>query len=162
MNQRVINFKSMKFPAFFLAPLLLLLVSCDSFKEPEFRRIENVTVSRVGLGSSTLLLNIHCFNPNKKKAKMKSAEGDVWVDNILLGHFSMDSTIKIPAMSDFSIPLKLKMDMGGFLKTSLGGYRNREVLLKMLGTARVGKGPVYINYPIKYEGMQRIDSLFGR
>lgn len=136
-----------------------LLPSCNAVKEPEFQGIENLRLSKLGLSESTLHLDIRYNNPNGYGLKMKSAEGDAWIENSYLGHFSMDSLVKVPARGDFNLPVKLKVDMSKILKNSLVSLLSPEVMIKVKGNARVGKGFVYINYPVEYEGKQRLDKL---
>lgn len=135
------------------------LVSCKALKEPDFRGIENVKVSRFGLQESTLNLDLHYFNPNKSALTLKKAEGDAWLDGSLLGHFTIDTLIKIPANADFRMPVTLQMNMKKFLQNSTALLLKNEVTLKVEGKAKVGKAGVFINYPIRYEGKQRTDSL---
>ena len=133
--------------------------SCRSLKEPDFRSIENIRVSRFGLNESTLTLDLHYFNPNKTKLKLKEAEGDAWLNGTLLGHFIIDTLVSIPANGDFSLPVKLQIDMSKVFKNSLTAFLSNEVTVKVEGKARVGKGGIYIRYPIRYEGKQNLDKL---
>lgn len=145
--------------------LIMLLVfgvylsSCNSFNQPDFKRIDNVRLDKIGLKESTLSLDLHYFNPNKSKLKLKEIQGDAWLDDNFLGQFSMDSLIHIPARDSFYLPVKLKVDMGKLLKNSLAAFISNEVILKVKGVAKVGKSVVYINYPINYEGKQNITAL---
>jgi LEA14-like dessication related protein len=135
------------------------LSSCNSFKQPDFKRIDNVRLDKIGLKESSLSLDLHYFNPNKSKLKLKEVHGDAWLDDNFLGQFSMDSLIHIPARDSFYLPVKLKVDMGKLLKNSLAAFISNEVILKVKGVAKVGKSVVYINYPINYEGKQNIAAL---
>ena len=139
--------------------LVLLLSSCGQIKNPEFKSIENVQVSKMGLRESILTLNLHYFNPNKTSLKLKSAEGDAWIENNFLGHFTMDTLIHIPGNGDFRLPVKLQVDMSKILTTSLLTLLAKETMIKVDGKARVGKGFIYINYPIHYEGKQKLGEM---
>jgi LEA14-like dessication related protein len=152
----------MKYPA----PALLLfmvmasgLLSCGSFKEPDFRRIENLKLSRVGLRESNFTLDLFYYNPNKSGLKFKRAEGDAWIDENYLGHFTVDTMIRIPAYSEFSLPVTLQMDMSHFLKNSTALLLGKEVMVKIDGKVNVGKGMIFINYPIRWEGTQNLREL---
>ncbi len=148
-------------PLFFflcLAPALFF-ISCGQVKEPDFKDIENVHITTLGLAKSSLTLDLHYFNPNKFRVKLKSAEGDAWIENNFLGHFSMDTLIHIPANGDFRLPVKLQVDMSKLLKNSLVALLAKEVTVKVEGKARLGKGLIYINYPIRYEGKQNLGEL---
>ncbi len=121
--------------------------------------IENVRFDRLGLNQSSLTLTLHYFNPNKNRLKLKRAEGDAWLDGNPLGHFSMDTLIHIPARSDFSLPVKMSMDMNHFVENMSIAFSGKEVILKIDGMARAGKGIIFINYPIQYEGKQKLGDL---
>ena len=45
------------------------------------------------------------------------------------------------------------------LKNSLTALFNNEITVKVAGTSKLGKGGLYIRYPIKYEGKQNLDKL---
>jgi len=139
--------------------LLLIFSSCKSIKSPEFRGIENVKLSHVGLNESTLQLDLHYYNPNKSKLKLKNAEGDAFIENNLLGHFVVDTLINIPGKDDFRMPVTLQINMKKMLQNSALLLLKNEVTLRVDGKAKVGKGGIFINYPIHYEGKQKTDSL---
>ena len=146
------------FPLFYFM-LVCFSFSCGSFNEPDFKEIENVQITKFGLTESSLALDLLYFNNNKFRMKLKNAEGDAWLENNFLGHFTMDTMIHIPANGDFRIPIKMKVDMGKILKNSLLTLLAKEVKIRVEGKARVGKGLIYINYPIRYEGMQNLAEL---
>lgn len=136
-----------------------LLVSCRSLKEPDFKGIDNVRLSSLGFTASTMQLDMHYFNPNKVSLKLKEAAGEAWLDGRHIGRFSIDTLVNIPGNSNFTLPVKLQVDMKKVLKNSLTALFNNEITVKVEGTAKVGKGGLYIRYPIKYEGKQNLDKL---
>lgn len=135
------------------------LLSCKNFKEPEFKKIENVRLNKLGVNESILNLDILYSNPNNTSLKLKSADGEAWIENNYLGYFKVDTLIEIPAKKEFRLPVQLKVNMGKILKNSLLTLLNPEVVIKVSGKAKVGKGFVFINYPIKYEGKQNFKEL---
>ncbi len=146
------------------SPLILLLIAtvhlaCGSLNDPDFRSIENIRLSRFGLKESRLLLDLHYYNPNKAGLKLKKAEGDAWMDDHYLGHFTVDTLIHISALSDFILPVNMEMDMSHLLQNTTAVFLGREVTVKLKGKVRVGKGIVFINYPIRYEGKQNFSEL---
>ena len=147
-------------PALFIVLLVsYLLFSCGPVEEPELKKISAIRVSQLGLKESTLSFEMEYFNPNKFRVKLKEAEGDVWLDEKLLGHFIIDTLIHIPARADFRLPVKLKADMNQLLKNSLATLLNNEVLIKLHGSAKIGKGLIFIRYPIRHERKQRLGEL---
>ena len=121
--------------------------------------IENVRVGRLGLVESSVTLTLHYYNPNNKRLKLKKAEGDAWLDGNPLGHFTIDTLIHIPALSDFRLPVKMIMDMSHFVENMSVAFSGKEVILKVDGMARIGKGIIFINYPVYYEGKQKLAEL---
>jgi LEA14-like dessication related protein len=134
--------------------------SCTTIKEPVFNGIDELEVTGMGLTGSTLSLHLNYFNPNRSGLQLKNAEGDAWMDETLLGHFKMDTSIKISGHSDFIVPVKLNVDMKNALKNIATLLTKPEVNFKIDGKARIGKGGVFIHYPIRYEGKQDVSNLF--
>src|SRR5688572_18994011 len=144
---------------FFLV-FIFVITSCKSMKDPEFKGIENVKVSEVGLAGSLVTLDIRYYNPNDFNGKLKQAEGDAWMDSTYLGHFVADSTVFIPANSEFLVPVRLVMDMKQIFKNSLAALLNEQVLLTITGSARAGRSGFYKNFSLNYTGKQNLRELF--
>jgi LEA14-like dessication related protein len=138
---------------------LVFLSSCGKMEEPVFNYIDNVKLSRPGFNKSLVTFNMQCFNPNNSKAKLKEAEGEAWLDSNYLGHFYVDTMVNIPAKSNFTVPVKLDVDMKKMLVYSLTGFKNEDVLVTVKGKAKVGKGGFYKKIPISYEGKQNLGTL---
>lgn len=134
--------------------------SCKSFKEPEFRRIENVRVNQIGLRESSILADLYYHNPNRSSLQLKFVEGDAWLENNYLGQFSMDTLTRILPRSEFKLPIRLKIDMSNFVSNmSVAFLKGQETTIKLEGRARVGKAGIFFNYPIRYEGKHDLGEL---
>ncbi len=134
--------------------LTIFLFSCGNLEKPDFRGIENLKVTRLGLKESTLGFDLRCYNPNKSRLKLKRAAGKAWIDGNYLGEFRIDSSLTIPAKGDFQLPVRLQVDMKETFKNPLKTLFADGVVLKIDGNARVGKSGIFINYPFRYEGKQ--------
>ena len=145
---------------FFLPVLLILLASCGKMKDPVFKGIENLKVNELGMGGSMVTLDIRYLNPNNFNGRLKEAEGDAWMDSTFLGHFTVDSSVHVPANSEFLVPVKLAVDMNQILKHSLAAFLNEVVMLKITGNAKAGKQGLYKNFSLNYEGRQNLRELF--
>lgn len=143
---------------FFLLSITFL-PSCKSVKEPVLKGIEKVRVKRVGLKESNLDFEILFFNPNNYRLKLKKASGEAWLDGNSLGRFTIDTLVHIPANGDFRLPVQLKIDMRHFVENMAAALMDKIVLLKLDGVAKAGKGIIFINYPIHYEGKQKLGEL---
>jgi LEA14-like dessication related protein len=134
-----------------IALMAVFFTSCKNIKEPDYRGYRDLRISNLGNNAGQLSIILDYFNPNNKAVKLKEAQGDVFIDGQLLGHFTTDSLIKINRLSDFSVPVKISVLMDMLAKQSMKALLNPRVLLKIDGNARVGKGAFFFNVPIKYE-----------
>lgn len=146
--------------SFFAILLIGSLVSCGKMKDPVFKGIENVKMNGLSIEASSVTLDIRYLNPNNFKGKLKLAEGDAWMDSTYLGHFVVDTTVDIPANSEFLVPVKLAVDMKQMLKNSFTAFLNEEVTLKITGKAKAGKSGFYRNFSLNYLGKQNLKELF--
>jgi LEA14-like dessication related protein len=138
--------------------LPFLMVACAKPTQLDYLGVRNVKVLTLGFKESTVKLDVEYFNPNKYPLTMKSAEVDVYVNNNYFGKTILDSAIHIPGKDTFLLPVLLKVEMTNTAMQLLQvfGKGQDSVLVKMDGKARVGRGGFFINYPINYEGLQKI------
>lgn len=154
------------YPLFFtwaFVSLTLFLFSCAGIKDPVFKEINEFKLAEGGnKGFTTVSFQLKYFNPNHSGLQLKNAEGDAWIDGTLLGHFTMDTIIKIKANSDFLIPLNLKVDMKNIMNNAVTFLLKPDpsFSIRVAGKAKIGRGGVFINYPIRYEGKQDVTTLF--
>src|SRR4051812_20924143 len=138
--------------------LPFLAVSCAKPTGFNYLGIRNFKVMKFGLKESTVGADAEFYNPNKYPVTMKGGSVDVYVNNNFFGKTTLDSTIQIPKKDTFLLPVVLKVNMNntaiGLLQTLAAGQDS--VLIKLDGSAKVGRGGLFINYPIRYQGMQKI------
>jgi len=138
---------------------LLLLASCGHFSNPELKGIEKVKMGKLSIGGASIRLDLRYFNPNHSGLKLKSAEGDVWLDSNFVGHFVVDTSVRIPANADFILPVTLKPDIQFFLANDLKALASKDVWVKVTGKARIGKSFYSTTKDIHYEGTQNLSLL---
>lgn len=138
--------------------LPLLAAGCAKPTGFDYLGVKNFKVLSFGLKESTVAADVEYYNPNKYPVTMKGAAVDVYVNNNFFGKSTLDSTINIPKKDTFLLPVVLKIDMNntamGVLQALAMGRDS--VLIKLDGKAKLGRGGVYLNWPIRYEGMQKI------
>ena len=149
-----------------MKPLLIALVtivlfsSCGKMIDPVFKGIENVKVNELGVTESTVTLDIRYLNPNNFNGLLKQAEGDAWMDSTYLGHFTVDSSVHIPANSEFLIPVKMAVDLKKMFRHTFAALLNDKVLIRISGQAKAGKSGFYKNFALDYQGTQNLRDLF--
>ena len=125
----------------------------------EYRETRNFKVDKLGLATSTLKTDLVFFNPNNFGLQLNKFDLDVYVDNNFLGHTSHDQLVSIPKKAEFSIPVKMEVDMKNLLKNGINAIFSKEVVLKVDGTIKIGKGRISKSFPIQYESKQKF-SIF--
>lgn len=144
-----------------LALCLFGLSFCGKPKQPDYIDFQNLKLHKAGLNQSVITFDLRYFNPNNYKLQLKQAAVDVYFNEKYVGHSELDSLIHIPARDTFFIPASMQLEMKSLVKNAVQLLMNPDVMVKLTGNARVGKGGIFINVPISYEGKQRID-IFGR
>ena len=141
----------------FVSLCLLLLPGCSRPIAPEYGGIENVRVNSLGIGESAISADLKYFNPNNFTMKLKYGEVDVYLNNRFLGKTILDTLTAIPARDSFLIPVSMKVDMKQVYSNALDILLANEAIIKLEGFAKLGKGGIFFNLPLKYEGAQKID-----
>ena len=136
---------------------VLLLPSCRIVKEPEFKRIEKVRLSQIGLSESTLTAELVYFNPNKFGYKIRSFEANIEVNNRSLGRTVSNIEINVAKMTSFRVPVELKVNMGNLPMNSWNLLTKDSVTLKATGTVMVGMKGIYKPVRVNYIGKQKVE-----
>lgn len=142
-----------------LLPVLmtLLLLSCSTPKELEYRDFKNFTINKVGFASSTAKMDMIYYNPNNFGLQLKKTDLDIYINGVFLGHSTQEYQVTIPKKDQFVIPVVLVVDMKNLLKNGLTALLNKQVMLKVTGSVRVGKANLFMNIPVNYEGPQEVE-----
>lgn len=150
------NYKSGA-PLSLLAVMTILLLSCSTPKELEYRDFKNFTINKVGFASSTAKMDMIYYNPNNFGLQLKKTDLDIYINGVFLGHSTQEYQVTIPKKDQFVIPVVLVVDMKNLLKNSLTALLNKEVMVKVTGSVRVGKANLFMNIPVNYEGLQEVE-----
>ncbi|MBC7828493.1 MAG: LEA type 2 family protein [Chitinophagaceae bacterium] len=134
---------------------ILLLLSCAKPKGFDYLGFQNVRVIKWGIKETTVGMDVQFYNPNSG-LQLKKAEVDVQINNKYLGRTVIDSLINIPKKDTFLIPMTMTMETINAVSGILQSISDSSVLVKLDGKATVGRSGVFFNYPIKYEGNQKI------
>lgn len=140
---------------------LLFFTACTTLKAPGFLGVGNIDVARASLKSTTLKLDLFFNNPNNTKAKLTGGSGQVWLDQTLLGNFLLDTTVSIPARADFSVPVKLTIEMKKVLQNSLQVMFSDSLPIRLAGEANVSKGALRKKIPLSYQGKISLNQLMS-
>ena len=132
-----------------------LLVSCAAPKELEYRDFKNFSIEKLGFSSSSVRMDLIYFNPNNFGLQLKRTDLDIFLDSNYLGRTAQEYAITIPRRAEFTIPIKMDVDMRNLLKNGFITLFSNEVKVKVTGNVKVGKANVFKSFPVNYEGVQR-------
>ncbi len=136
--------------------LILLLVSCATPKEFEYRDIKNIKLNSLGFDKTNLDFELVYFNPNRFGLDLKTVDADVYVDNYYLGKFNLDTSMHIGKKSEFNLPSKIGVDMKGIYKNAMNLIVSNEVLVSVKGSTKVGRYGIFKTVPFTYEGRHKL------
>jgi LEA14-like dessication related protein len=134
--------------------LVILFNSCSTPKALEYRAFKNLVVEKMGFASSAVRMDMVYYNPNNFALQLKRADLDIYLDNNLAGHATQEYQITIPKLAEFSIPVQVDVDMKNIFRNAFTSILNKQVLVKVTGTVKVGKANVFLTFPVNYEGTQ--------
>jgi LEA14-like dessication related protein len=142
---------------YFSISLVFMLAACSKPTSPKYLGYENFRLEKAGLKNTILSTRVKLYNPNNYPLQLKSASIDVYINDDYLGHSSVDSLIILPKMDTTFVPLRLTASAKDLLNSTLKVWLNPEVKMRIKGSAKAGRGGLFINVPIDYEGVQRIE-----
>jgi LEA14-like dessication related protein len=144
-----------------LAYLLILLVtiSCKKPQGFDYRDVKNLRVQQIGFEKTLLNLDLVYFNPNNFGVTLKNVDCDILINNNFLGHFSLDTVMKIEKRSEFTLPSKIEVDMKNIYKNAFSVIFNKEVELNVKGSSKVSKIGITIKVPFDYKGKHKLGIL---
>ncbi|MEO5650999.1 MAG: LEA type 2 family protein [Ginsengibacter sp.] len=144
----------MKISYCFLGFVIMAFLSCSSPKALEYKTYHNFSVESLGFNNSTVTLDLEYYNPNNFGMQLKNTDLDIFINGNLLGHSATDTLISIPRKNTFLVPVKFKVDMQNAFKNAWNTLIGKEVLVRLSGKVKVGKGNVFMSFPINYETKQ--------
>lgn len=140
-----------------LLPLFVLgWLGCAKPTSLDYLGIRNVKLLSMGWKESTVAVDVEYYNPNRYPLTLKNADVSVFVNDKYFGKTTFDSTLTIPKLDTFLMPVKLTVDMANTGISFLQTLGSEEVNIRLEGSAKIGRSGIFINYPIKYEGKQKI------
>lgn len=137
--------------------LLLLSIIATSFfcscnnltlVEPTIEKIEDVDIKEMSKERIDMDANLIINNPNGVALDLASANLDVIVDEIVIANIIQTVDAKMPAQSEFKMPVKITMDLAKLYKdnplAALGKglqiMSDKKLDVQLKGNIKAGKG----------------------
>ncbi len=135
----------------FLFLILLLLNGCKHAESFEYREIKNLQVKHVGLTKTIVQMNLLFYNPNNFGINLKKIDCEVYFNQKYIVNYTLDTMMHISRKSSFEIPATLNFDFIDIIKRGISTVLNKEAIISIKGTAKVGKACFYKNIPLQYD-----------
>lgn len=139
-----------------LLPAILLLASCAKPKNLVYKGVSNFYVSALGVNHTGIGADVMLYNPNKYPLDIKDADLDLFLNNRPAGKALLDKRVTIPALDSVAVPVAVDASLGNLVNAGMQILKNPEVMVKLNGTVRAGRGGIFVRVPIRYEGKQKL------
>lgn len=138
-----------------------LVICFGACKRPEedivFKYVQGVVVDATDK-DPRLKANAVFFNPNEMKGKLKRIELDIYVEGKKAGHVDQKLALLIPANSEFTVPLEVKLNLKemGLLNTLFSILGAKKMDVRYVGSIRLNYRGIPLNVPVDYKSEIRI------
>jgi LEA14-like dessication related protein len=139
--------------------LMVLIFACARPMTPDYRGIESITITKIGINESRIAGKVIFYNPNNFRMQLKHADVTISVNNQFAGHCVIDSTIHIPKLDSFLIPVSVNIDLKNIMSNAVQLLLNGKVKINADGFVRIKKTGLGFKVPVHFEQYQRADSL---
>ena len=122
-----------------LLSFFLLLQSCASLEEPEYRGQETFKLESVEGKKVAFLAGATIYNPNGFAIKIKPSKFEVFVENDRVGTVQLEKKVKLKKKSEsvLSAPFSAELIDGALLK-AMKQVGKQEVSIRLKGKAKAG------------------------
>jgi LEA14-like dessication related protein len=135
----------------------LMLTSCELPKEQiELKQIRDVVVDATT--EPLLKANAIFYNPNDARGRLKKIKVDIFINGKKAGEIDQDLTTIIPAKSNFTVPIEVKLSLKefGVLDTIFSMLGGKKFEVHYQGSLRLKYHGVPIRVPVDYKDEIRL------
>lgn len=133
----------------FIACLFLQSAGCNNIKELDYKGIQSTEIQSLGLRNAALRINLEYYNPNKFGIDVKETNLSIYLNDAFVAVADQPEKTQIPKLSNFTFPVVAHFDPLKILGTAFQSLFNKKSKLRIEGTAKLGKGGVYIKVPVQ-------------
>jgi LEA14-like dessication related protein len=131
--------------------LSLLSATCkDAIQSPEYLGTADTAIKNLSFGgNSTIQTNLLYNNPNNFGISIKQTDLKIYIEDIYVADAEQPNPIQVKAKSKFTFPIVAKFSAMKLLGNALSMLGKKEFRYKIEGTAKLGKGNIFIKVPVK-------------
>jgi LEA14-like dessication related protein len=137
-------------PALFLFISSLMVTSCEAqIKEIDYIGIAKTEFKSISFTKAEIKFYLEYFNPNKVGIDVKETDLQVFLNDKFLAVATQPEEIHVPKNSKFIFPVVAHFDPIKALGPSLGAVFTMDNKMYVKGSAKVGKGGLFIKIPVE-------------
>lgn len=110
--------------------LVLLGFGCSVSNEPEFKKMTNFRVKKLGVNECKITSDIVFYNPNDMGCDVVATNINVEVNGVPSGSAKQIKKVKLKALSDFELPVQIEFNPKEIFKLNNGLFTGALKLLK--------------------------------
>lgn len=105
----------------------LFFTSCSDMEYPVFQKIENLKLAGVNIiaGKVDMTGDATFFNPNDVGVDISKIDLDVFAEGKKVANISQDVQARMKANSDFTLPIRAKLDIKDLIGNGEGSLKDR-------------------------------------
>ncbi len=129
--------------------ICLLAANCNNtVQSPTFIKHQNMKLGSINLSGGSITTDLVFNNPNNFGLQLKQTDIKIYLDDEYMGDAEQTSNVKINAKSNFVLPIVAKFNTSQAFTKAISLLGKKEINYKISGTAKVGKGGIFIKVPI--------------
>ncbi len=135
---------------------LLMIQGCKPKEDVQLRQIKDVIVDATS--DPLLKANAILYNPNNIRMTVKKIDMEVFVDGKKAAVIDQQMKLKVPARSEFTVPLEVKLNMKeiGLLDAVFAVIGGKKFQIHYKGTIRLQYKGVPFSVPVNHKEEIRI------
>ena len=144
---------------FLVITSFFFIFSCSKPLQPQYLGFENLQINKNMGNESIVSASVKFYNPNNFPLQLKQADINLMLNDKQVAHDLLDSTINIPKLDSFYVPVSFSLSLNSILNNALQFLLSRKTKVNADGFIKLKKSGISFTVPIHYESYQSLDSL---
>jgi LEA14-like dessication related protein len=142
-----------------LSALVIILTASnckESIKAPEYIGSRNLKLDALSLTGGAIKTDLEFNNVNNFGISIKETNLKIFIENEYIADAQQTNEIKVEAKKHFFFPVMAKFSPTKILPNVLKWSGRKTLNYRIEGTAKVGKGGIFIRVPVKVNDVYKL------
>jgi LEA14-like dessication related protein len=132
--------------------IILQSAGCgNDIKELEYKGIQKTALQTLSLNNAAIRVDLGYYNPNNFGIDVKETNLNIYLNDKFVGVADQPLKTQIPKLSDFTFPIVAHFDPLKIIGPAIGSLLSKKNKIGIQGSAKLGKGGIYIKVPVQIE-----------